>query len=132
MTSLAIRPLSAVGVMGLVLRLLVAAGLSVSAYVHADLAPVYDGVRASISQGNLFRIDAAAASLAALVVLVVGRRRRGRPGRRLIASTAPPEDLRTALDRLGQQFRSGGCDHLREGPGPPGQLLGRRGRQARA
>ena len=61
-------------VTGLVLRVLVAAGLAVSAYVHADLAPVYDGIRASISQGDLFRIDAAAASLAALVVLVVGRR----------------------------------------------------------
>jgi hypothetical protein len=61
-------------VTGLVLRVLVAAGLAVSAYVHADLAPVYDGIHASISQGNLFRIDAAAASLAALVVLVIGRR----------------------------------------------------------
>ena len=58
----------------LVLRVLVAAGLGVSAYVHADLAPVYDGIRASVSQGDLFRIDAAAASLAALVVLVIGRR----------------------------------------------------------
>ncbi|HEY1618604.1 MAG TPA: hypothetical protein VGG25_13365 [Streptosporangiaceae bacterium] len=61
-------------VAGLMLRVLVAAALAVSAYVHADLAPVYDGVRASISQGDLFRIDAAAASLAALVVLVIGRR----------------------------------------------------------
>lgn len=56
------------------LRILVAAGLAVDAYVHADLAPIYDGVRASISQGDLFRIEAAAASAAALLVLVVGRR----------------------------------------------------------
>jgi hypothetical protein len=71
---LAVRPLSVTRVTDLLLRLLVAAGLAVSAYVHADLAPVYDGVRASVSQGGLFRIDAAAASLAALAVLVVGRR----------------------------------------------------------
>src|SRR5579872_1706957 len=37
----------------LVLRLLVAAGLAVDAYVHADLAPVYAGIHASISQGSL-------------------------------------------------------------------------------
>lgn len=58
----------------LVLRVLVAAGLAVSAYVHADLAAVYDGVGARVSQGNLFRIDAAVASLAALAVLAAGRR----------------------------------------------------------
>ena len=63
------------GVMaGLVLRLLVAAGLAVDAYVHANLAPVYDGVRASISQGNLFRIEAGVAAAAALIVLAWGRR----------------------------------------------------------
>ncbi len=59
---------------GLVLRLLVAAGLAVDAYVHADLAPVYDGIRASISQGDLFRIEAGVAAAAALIVLVAGRR----------------------------------------------------------
>jgi plastocyanin len=57
-----------------VLRLLVAAGLAVDAYVHADLAPVYDGIRASISQGDLFRIEAGVAAAAALIVLVAGRR----------------------------------------------------------
>jgi hypothetical protein len=61
-------------VTGLVLRLLVAAGLAVVAYVHADLAPGYDGVRATVSEGQLFRGEAAAASAAALVVLAVGRR----------------------------------------------------------
>ncbi|HEY3952491.1 MAG TPA: cupredoxin domain-containing protein [Streptosporangiaceae bacterium] len=59
---------------GLAPRILVAAGLAVDAYVHADLAPAYDGVRASISQGDLFRIEAGLAAAAALIVLVVGRR----------------------------------------------------------
>ncbi len=56
------------------LRALLAAALGVSAYVHADLAPIYDPIKATVSQGMLCRLDAAAASLAALVVLVVGRR----------------------------------------------------------
>src|SRR5579859_7280212 len=59
---------------GLVLRLLVAAGLAVDAYVHADLAPIYDGIHGSISQGELFRIEAGVAAAAALIVLVAGRR----------------------------------------------------------
>jgi hypothetical protein len=58
----------------LVLRVLTAAGLTVDAYVHADLASLYDGNHAAISQGNLFRIEAAVASLAALIVLARGRR----------------------------------------------------------
>jgi hypothetical protein len=57
----------------LVLRLLVAAGLGVVAYVHADLAPGYAGVRATLSEGELFWATAVAASVAALVALVVGR-----------------------------------------------------------
>jgi hypothetical protein len=40
-----------ISVGGLVLRILVAAGLAVDAFVHADLAPIYDGVRASVSEG---------------------------------------------------------------------------------
>ena len=56
------------------LQLLVAAGLAVDAYVHADLAPVYDGIRATISEGDLFRIEAGVAAGAALIVLVAGRR----------------------------------------------------------
>ncbi len=58
----------------LVLRLLVAAGLAIDAYIHADLAPAYDGIRATVSQGDLFRIEAGAAAAAALLVLVAGRR----------------------------------------------------------
>ena len=57
------------------LRLLSAAGLAIDAYVHAHLAGNYDGIRANVSQGDLFLIEAAAASFAALVVLVVPWRR---------------------------------------------------------
>ncbi|MBT2526831.1 hypothetical protein J7E91_15700 [Streptomyces sp. ISL-99] len=51
-------------------RLLAAIGLAVDAYVHAHLADRYDAVSATISQGTLFRIEAALAALAALLVLV--------------------------------------------------------------
>lgn len=51
-------------------RVVAAAGLAVDAYVHADLAEQYDAVSANISQGDLFRVEAGAASLAALLVLV--------------------------------------------------------------
>ncbi|WP_406114413.1 hypothetical protein [Streptomyces sp. NBC_01014] len=51
-------------------RLLAAAGLAVDAYVHAKLADRYDPISASISQGDLFRIEAGLAALAALLVLV--------------------------------------------------------------
>lgn len=56
------------------LRLVTAAALGVDAYVHADLSGRYDPIKASISQGNLFRIESAVAALLALVVLVVPRR----------------------------------------------------------
>lgn len=55
---------------GLFLRLLAAGGLAVDAGVHAELAPLYDGVRASLSEGDLFRIEAGLACLAALCVLL--------------------------------------------------------------
>ncbi|MEZ0067246.1 hypothetical protein ABIA32_003259 [Streptacidiphilus sp. MAP12-20] len=57
------------------LRLLTAAGLAVDAYVHADLAPTYDFSGPGISQGQLFRIEAAAAALAALLLILFGTRR---------------------------------------------------------
>ncbi|MFI6564049.1 hypothetical protein [Streptomyces sp. NPDC050534] len=57
-----------------VLRLLTAAGLAVDAYVHADLAATYDPVTKTISQGDLFRIEAGAAALAALLVVIFGTR----------------------------------------------------------
>ncbi|MDH6120471.1 hypothetical protein ABH930_004634 [Kitasatospora sp. GAS204A] len=56
------------------LQVLTAAALAVDAYVHADLASQYDSVSKQVSQGTLFRAEAAAASLAALLVLVAGRR----------------------------------------------------------
>lgn len=57
-----------------VLRLLTAAGLAVDAYAHADLAATYDPVAKTISQGDLFRIEAGAAALAALLVILFGTR----------------------------------------------------------
>ncbi|WP_201776482.1 hypothetical protein [Streptacidiphilus carbonis] len=57
------------------LRLLTAAGLAVDAYVHADLAPTYDFGGSGISQGQLFRVEAAAAALAALLMIGFGTRR---------------------------------------------------------
>ncbi|MGF1428279.1 hypothetical protein [Kitasatospora sp. LaBMicrA B282] len=60
------------------LRLLTAAGLAIDAYVHADLAPTYDPIKATVSQGDLFRAEAAAAALAALLLLALPRRRSSR------------------------------------------------------
>ncbi|MFE7332463.1 hypothetical protein ACFU8W_48025 [Streptomyces sp. NPDC057565] len=57
------------------LQVVTAAALAVNAYVHADLAAPYDAVGRQISQGTLFRLEAAVASLAALLVLLLGRRR---------------------------------------------------------
>ncbi len=73
-TARPVRASRAARIANLGLRALVAAALGVSAFTHADLAPIYDPIKATVSQGALFRLDAAAASLAALVVLVVGRR----------------------------------------------------------
>ncbi|MFI5756267.1 hypothetical protein [Streptomyces sp. NPDC051569] len=53
-----------------VARVLAAAGLAVDSYLHAHLADRYDAISADISQGTLFRIEAAFAGLAALLVLV--------------------------------------------------------------
>lgn len=56
------------------LRLVTALALGADAYVHADLAGTYDAVTGTISQGNLFRLEAAAAALAAVLVIVLGNR----------------------------------------------------------
>jgi hypothetical protein len=57
------------------LRLATAAALAIDAYVHADLADLYERNRSSgLSQGDLFRIEAAGSALAALLILLVGRR----------------------------------------------------------
>ncbi|WP_405591639.1 hypothetical protein [Streptomyces sp. NBC_01190] len=52
------------------IRAVAAAGLAVDAYVHASLAPQYDLVSADISEGDLFRLEAGFAALAALLLLV--------------------------------------------------------------
>ena len=58
-----------------VVTLVVVAGLTVEAYVHLDLASGYDAVASSIlSQGDLFRWEAAAALVAAGAVLARPRR----------------------------------------------------------
>ncbi|MFB9712935.1 hypothetical protein [Arthrobacter methylotrophus] len=58
-----------------VLRLLVVAALVIDAVVHFQLAPGYQlAAPGGIGQGNLFRLEAAAALLAGLYVLVRGSR----------------------------------------------------------
>jgi hypothetical protein len=49
---------------------LAVAGLAVDAWVHADLASRYDPISANVSQGTLFRLEAAIAALAALLLVV--------------------------------------------------------------
>lgn len=58
------------------LRLAIAGALAIDAYVHADLATRYDPNQgtAVISQGDLFRIEAAVSALAALTVILTARR----------------------------------------------------------
>ena len=50
------------------------AGLVIDAYVHLKVAGSYDTVKATVSQGELFRIEAGLAIVAAILLLV-------RPGR---------------------------------------------------
>ena len=52
------------------LAVLAALGLAYDAYVHADLASVYDRVGDAVTQGALFRVEAVLAVAAALLVLV--------------------------------------------------------------
>ena len=56
------------------LRVGTAAALAIDAAVHLQNAAAYDAVKATISQGTLFRVEAGAASAAALLVLVWPRR----------------------------------------------------------
>ena len=58
-----------------VLVLIVVAGLAIDAYVHLDLASTYDVVKTStLSQGDLFRVEAALAIVAGLALLIRPRR----------------------------------------------------------
>lgn len=56
-----------------VLRLLVVVGLAVDVYVHLHLAGGYDLNKAAVSEGALFRVEAALAAVAAVLVLLTGR-----------------------------------------------------------
>ena len=59
----------------IVLIVVTVAGLAIDAYVHFNLAPTFDPVKTStVSEGNLFRLEAALAILAALGVVVRPRR----------------------------------------------------------
>jgi hypothetical protein len=61
---------------GLGLRLLAAAAFAIDAYVHATGASIYDPPRGGVvTEGNLFRVEAAVASLAALALLLRPTRR---------------------------------------------------------
>ncbi len=53
-----------------ILRLATAAALTMDAAVHAGNAPSYDAVTGTISEGNLFRVEAGLACAAALLVLI--------------------------------------------------------------
>jgi len=57
------------------LRLVTAAALAVDAFVHADLAGRYDANHGTgpLSQGDLFRIEAAVSACVALALLLTGR-----------------------------------------------------------
>lgn len=57
------------------LRLIVATGLALDAGVHASSAHLYDGVGRQLSEGDLFRIEAAVACVVALFVLTTRSRR---------------------------------------------------------
>jgi hypothetical protein len=56
-------------------------GLAIDAYVHLKLASDYDPVKATVSQGQLFRLEAGLAIVAAILLLV-------RPGRLTAAIAA--------------------------------------------
>ena len=63
------------GVVALVLRLLVVAGLAVDVYVHLHLAGLYQqGHPGTLGEGNLFRLEAVIAAAVGLAVLFVPRR----------------------------------------------------------
>ena len=57
-----------------IIRAVTAAGLAVDAYVHFDLAALYAEAGGAINESVLFRVEAAAALLAAVAVIATGRR----------------------------------------------------------
>jgi len=58
-----------------VLRALAVLGLAVDVYVHLKLAPVFDQLGTQITQGALFRVEAALAAAAALYLALRDSRR---------------------------------------------------------
>jgi hypothetical protein len=62
------RARSAIG--SWVLRVATAAALGIDAVVHWQNAPAYNAVRGTVSQGQLFRVEAALAVVVGLLVLV--------------------------------------------------------------
>ncbi|HMA47582.1 MAG TPA: hypothetical protein VKP11_10335 [Frankiaceae bacterium] len=75
----------------IVLRLLAAAALAYSAYVHWDLRDNYRAVRTSaLSQGDLFTAQAVVAVVAAATLLVFG----GRFGWLAALAVGPPRSPR--------------------------------------
>ena len=60
-------------ILSYLLRLVVVACLAIDAYVHFHLAHDYDPIRASVSQGTLFRYEATAAIVAGVLLLITGR-----------------------------------------------------------
>lgn len=63
------------GPVGLLLTVVAVLGLAYDAKAHLHLAPVYDAVGTSITQGGLFRVEAVAALIAAVALLVLDDRR---------------------------------------------------------
>lgn len=66
------------------LVVVVVMGLAVDAYVHLHLASTFDPIRATISQGQLFRAEGYAAILAGAFILI----RPGRPSAAVAALVA--------------------------------------------
>lgn len=64
----------ATGTTAIVLRVLAAAGLAVSAWIHIDLAHLYKSLGDTITQADLFYAQGAVAAAVALWLLVTGMR----------------------------------------------------------
>lgn len=60
--------------MRLLLRVLISVGLAIDAYVHLVTASAYDAVGDTLTQGDLFRIEAAVAGVAAVLILFLPHR----------------------------------------------------------
>jgi len=68
------RPLARSPIASWALRVGTAAALGIDATVHLQNAAAYDGVKATFTQGGLFRFEAGVAMAAALLVLLWPRR----------------------------------------------------------